>query len=102
MSNADNKCYESGCKKPNSGLLPVDDPKIVFLADKGQRVRSFARNYFALANEKREESKLGCTTLDKEHITYKAFQIAVLACLIQCLRPSSNSICAGSGSIKKY
>jgi hypothetical protein len=82
MSNADNKCYKSGCKKPNSGLLPVDDPKIVFLADKGHRVRSFARNCFPLANKKRKELKLGCTTVDEEHITYKAFRIAVLACLI--------------------
>jgi hypothetical protein len=36
----------------------------VFLADKGHRVRSFARKHFALANEKKKELKLGCTTIN--------------------------------------
>jgi hypothetical protein len=42
---------KSGRKKPNSGLLPVEHSNIVFLADKGHMVRSFARKHFALANE---------------------------------------------------
>jgi hypothetical protein len=57
-----------GRKKPNSGLLPVDQPKIMFLADKGHRVRSFARKHFALANEKTKDLKLGFTTVDAERM----------------------------------
>jgi hypothetical protein len=86
---------KSGRKKPNTGLLPVEHPNIVFLADKGHRVRSFARKHFALANENTKELKLGCTTVDAERIkrrlswtlrlrtkgTYEEFRIAVLACL---------------------
>jgi hypothetical protein len=67
----------------------------VFLADKGYRVRSFARKHFALANKKTKELKLGCTTVNAElmkrrltwrlHLrtkgTYKEFRVAVLACL---------------------
>jgi hypothetical protein len=55
---------KNGRKKRDSGLLPVDHTKIVFLADKGHMVRSFARKHFALANEKTKELKLGCTTDD--------------------------------------
>jgi hypothetical protein len=87
--------YASGQKKPDSGLLPVEHPKITFLADKGHRIRSFAKKHFQLANEKTEELKLGCTTVDAEQMkrrlrwtlrlrakkTYKEFRIAVLACL---------------------
>jgi hypothetical protein len=86
---------KSGRKKPNSGLLPVDHPQIVFLVDKGHRVRSFARKHFALANEKTKDLKLGCTTVDAERMkrrlswtlrlrtkgTYEEFRVAVLACL---------------------
>jgi hypothetical protein len=59
---------KSGRKKPNSGLLHVEHPNIVFLADKGHRMRSFARKPFALANEKTKELKLGCTTVDAQQI----------------------------------
>ncbi len=59
---------KSGHKKPNSGLLPVDHPKIVFLADKGHRIRNFSRKHFALANEKTKDLKLGCTTVDAERM----------------------------------
>jgi hypothetical protein len=47
----------SGRKKLNSGILPVEHPNIEVLVDKGHRVRSFAyaRKYFALANEKTKE-----------------------------------------------
>jgi hypothetical protein len=59
---------DSGWKKPKSGLLPVEHPNIVFLADLGHKVRSFARKHFALANEKTKELKLGCTSVDAEPI----------------------------------
>jgi hypothetical protein len=87
--------FDSGRKKPNSGLLSVNHPKIVFLADKGHMVRSFTRKHFALANKKTKECKLGCTTADAERMkrrlswtmclrtkgSYEEFRIAVLACL---------------------
>jgi hypothetical protein len=86
---------KSGRKKPNSGLLPVDHPQTVFLADKGHVVRSFARKHFALANEKTKELKLGCTTIDAERMkrrlswtlrlrtkgAYEEFRVAVLRSL---------------------
>jgi hypothetical protein len=61
MSNSENACYDSGS-------LSVDNPKIVFMADKGHRVRCFAiaKEHFALANEKMKDLKLGCTTVDAE------------------------------------
>jgi hypothetical protein len=86
--------FNSGCKKLNSGLLPVGEhPNIVFLADKGHTVRSFARKKFTLANGKTKELKLGCTSVDAERIkgrlswalrlrtkgSHEEFQIAVLA-----------------------
>jgi hypothetical protein len=68
---------KSGRKKPNSGLLPVDHPTIVFLADKGHRVRSFGRKHFALANEKTKELKLGCTTIDAERMKRRQVELDV-------------------------
>jgi hypothetical protein len=88
--------FDNGCKTPKSGVLPVEHPNIlVFLEDKGHRVRSFARKHFALANEKTNELKLGCITVNAERIkrrlswtlrlrtkgTYEEFRITVLACL---------------------
>jgi hypothetical protein len=86
---------KSGRKKPDSGLLPVEHPNIVFLADQGHRVRNSARKHFALANEKMKELKLDCSTINAERIKrrlswtlrlrrksiYKEFPIEVLACL---------------------
>jgi hypothetical protein len=59
MSNSENPRYDSGS-------LSVDNSKIVFMADKGHRVRCFAKEHFALANEKTKDLKLGCTTVDAE------------------------------------
>ena len=36
----------SGKKKPDNGLLPIDHPTIIWLADKGHRVRQFANKLF--------------------------------------------------------
>jgi hypothetical protein len=83
-----------GRKKPNSGLLPIEHPNIVFLAEKGHRVRSFTRKHFTLLNEKTKELELGCTSVNvlikrrlswtlrlRRKGTYEEFQIAILACL---------------------
>jgi hypothetical protein len=87
--------YASGQKKPGSGLLPVEHQKITFLANKGHRVRSFAKKHFGLANEKTKELKLGYTTVDAKRMkrrlswmlrlrtkgTSEEFRIPMLACL---------------------
>jgi hypothetical protein len=59
MPNSENPRY-------NSGSLSVDNPKIVFMANKGHRARCFAKEHFALANEKTKELKVGCTTVNAE------------------------------------
>jgi hypothetical protein len=69
LTNAEWPRHKNDQKKLNNGgLLPVEHPKIEFLADKGHRVRSFARKHFTLANEKTKALKLGCTTIDAESI----------------------------------
>jgi hypothetical protein len=62
MSEEKNK----GCK--GAGSPPLEEPNIVFLADKAHRVRGLARQHFALANEKTQELKWGRTTVKAEQI----------------------------------
>jgi hypothetical protein len=40
--------YDSRRFKPDNGLLPIDHPSIIWLADKGHHVRQFASKLFAL------------------------------------------------------
>jgi hypothetical protein len=40
--------YDSGRFKPDNGLLLINHPSIIWLADKGHRVRQFASKLFAL------------------------------------------------------
>jgi hypothetical protein len=55
-------------KKPDNGKLPLNHLLINFLADKGHRVRGYAKKYFTLA-ALCEEKNLGCTKLDAEQMT---------------------------------
>jgi hypothetical protein len=44
--------YDSGRIKPDNGLLPIEHPTIIWLVDKGHRVRQFASKLFALCCQK--------------------------------------------------
>jgi hypothetical protein len=44
--------YKNKQKKPYNRRLPIDHPSIVWLADKGHRVRQFANKLFILCREK--------------------------------------------------
>jgi hypothetical protein len=54
-------------EKPDNGQLPINHPKINFLADKGHRVRGYAKKYFALAALCKEKN-LGCMKLDAKQM----------------------------------
>ena len=43
----------TGKKKPDNGLLPIDHPAIMWLADKDHHVRQFANKLFKLAKMKK-------------------------------------------------
>ncbi len=45
--------------KPDNGLLPINHPAIIWLADKGHRVRQFASKVFTLVRQKKAKCK-GC------------------------------------------
>jgi hypothetical protein len=81
-------------KKPNNGLLPALHPPIVFRADKGHRVRNYAKFFFCLAGKVKAE-KFGCTGIYAERMkqqmswtlrlyasgSFEDFQTAVTAVL---------------------
>jgi hypothetical protein len=50
-------------KKPYNGQLPINHQKIKFLADKGHRIRGYAKKFFPLA-ALYEEKNIGCKKLD--------------------------------------
>jgi hypothetical protein len=90
MSNLENPRYDSG------SLLSVDDAKIVFMADKGHRVRCFAKELFALASEKMKDLKLGCTIANAEPTKRRLSWTSGVRTKDTYMLPSSNSIsCAG-------
>jgi hypothetical protein len=86
--------YKNGQKKPDHGQLPVEHAAIQFLADKGHRVRGYARVIFAEASQSKKYG-CGCTKMDAERMkrrlswtlrlhsggTYKEFETAVEAVL---------------------
>jgi hypothetical protein len=89
MSNSENPRYRSGS-------LSVDNTKIVFIADKGHRVRCLAKEHFALANEKTEDLKLGCTAANAEQTKKRLSWVLGVCTKGIYMWPSSNSIsCAG-------
>jgi hypothetical protein len=47
--------FKGNKKKPDDGLLPVPHPIIVFRADKGHRVRNYAKFFFFLAGKIKAE-----------------------------------------------
>ena len=57
---------KNGQKKPDNGLLPIDHPSIIWLADKGHRVRQLANKLFKLSKLKKDVSE--CTTMDAERL----------------------------------
>jgi hypothetical protein len=57
---------KNGTKKPDNGLLPIEHPSIIWLADKGHRVRQFATKLYKLAAKKKADCE--GTSLDAERI----------------------------------
>jgi hypothetical protein len=57
----------TGAKKPDNGLLPLLHAIILFLADKGHRVRGYASKLFVQAN-KNKKDRCGMTKLDAERM----------------------------------
>jgi hypothetical protein len=99
MQSADWPRYngESKANPPDNGLLPVGHPPIIFRADKGHRVRNYAKSFFALSLKPKKEKK-GFPSVDAEQEmkgrmswtlclhagdTFEEFQKAVLAVLEQ-------------------
>jgi hypothetical protein len=86
--------YKNGQKKPDHGQLPLEHAAIQFLADKGHRVRGYARAIFSEATKSKKYG-CGCTKMDAERMkrrlswtlrlhsggTYKEFETAVEAVL---------------------
>jgi hypothetical protein len=58
--------YINGKKKPDNGVLPIEHPNIIWLADKGHRVRQFASKLFKLAGMKKADCE--GTRLDAERM----------------------------------
>jgi hypothetical protein len=59
--------YKNGAKKWDNGILPIKHLSITFKADKGHRVRGYAKKYFALASLPKAKN-LGVTKLDAERM----------------------------------
>ena len=58
---------KDGRKKPDNGLLPIDHPAIIWLADKGHsRVRQFAKKLYKLSRMKKADCE--CTSMDAERL----------------------------------
>jgi hypothetical protein len=86
--------YPNGKKKPDNGMLPLLHEIIIFLADKGHRVRGYSRFLFVEA-AKSVANGCGCTKVDAERMkrrlswtlrlhclgTYDEFKVAVRAVL---------------------
>jgi hypothetical protein len=65
MTSEERLRYMHGEKKPDNSQLPINHPKITFLADKGHRVRGYAKKYFALAGAVKAKH-FGVTKIDAE------------------------------------
>jgi hypothetical protein len=56
--------YKDGRKKADNWCLPIEHPIIIWLANKGRRVRQFANKLFKLAGKKKADRE--ATSLDAE------------------------------------
>jgi hypothetical protein len=60
--------YDIGRFKPDNGLLPIDHPSIICLANKGHRVRQFASKLFALCRQKNTNCE--GNSMDAKHLKH--------------------------------
>jgi hypothetical protein len=67
MASEDRPRYKHGGKKPDNGRLPINHPPITFLADKGHRVRGYAKKYFLLAGAVKAKN-FGVTKIDAKRM----------------------------------
>ncbi len=58
--------YSTRKKKPDNGLLPINHMSIICLADKGHRVRQFARKQFTSFRQKKEDCER--MPMDAKHL----------------------------------
>jgi hypothetical protein len=58
--------YKDGRKTPDNGCLPIEHPIIIWLAEKGHRVRQFANKVFKLAGKKKADCE--ATSLDAKQM----------------------------------
>jgi hypothetical protein len=80
-------------KKTDNGLLPVDHPSIVWLADKGHRVCQFANKLFKLARKKKSDCE--ATNLDAERLKRNLSFAICTHCLykdVSCMRATVENV----------
>jgi hypothetical protein len=67
---------KDGKKKPDNGVLPIEHPSIIWLADKGHRVRQFSNKLFNLTGKNfLRGNKIGCRMNETKFVVHNSNQL---------------------------